>query len=374
MKSAGNDKKLWQRYVDNLYTKEDLRQLSDKLKDPQTTGVLHDLMSDIWEESAAQSSGSFSDRERYKEEARRLLQRLRPAPRFPFRRLAAVAASVAAVCCLVLGGVYFWQTRQQVDINYLEVSTSYGERKEVRLPDGTFVMLNACSSVRYPEHFVGDERRVTLEGEGYFRVRHDDSQPFLVVTPSLRVRVLGTCFDVKAYSSDQMMSVDVEEGKVQVDLPEAMMRLTANERVLINTLSGEYAKQKEEGEVASWRTGSLRFYRTPLFDVARELERRYHCRIVFADGVGSDKQNLGSSPALHRICQRHPLPRRGRQHRALQMIGRNLFSSPLSCEGWSTLPNMFRSAGTYITFEILKKVFSGLISMMCSCSPRYSNK
>lgn len=288
MKSAGNDKKLWQRYVDNLYTKEDLRQLSDKLKDPQTTGVLHDLMSDIWEESAAQSSGSLSDRERYKEEARRLLQRLRPAPRFPFRSLAAVAASVAAVCCLVLGGVYFWQTRQQVDINYLEVSTSYGERKEVRLPDGTFVMLNACSSVRYPEHFVGDERRVTLEGEGYFRVRHDDSQPFLVVTPSLRVRVLGTCFDVKAYSSDQMMSVDVEEGKVQVDLPEAMMRLTANERVLINTLSGEYAKQKEEGEVASWRTGSLRFYRTPLFDVARELERRYHCRIVFADGVGSD--------------------------------------------------------------------------------------
>ena len=73
-----------------------------------------------------------------------------------------------------------------------------------------------------------------------------------------------------------------------LDLPEAMMRLTANERVLINTLSGEYAKQKEEGEVASWRTGSLRFYRTPLFDVARELERRYHCRIVFADGVGSD--------------------------------------------------------------------------------------
>ena len=64
MKSAGNDKKLWQRYVDNLYTKEDLRQLSDKLKDPQTTGVLHDLRSDIWEESAAQSSGSLTDRER----------------------------------------------------------------------------------------------------------------------------------------------------------------------------------------------------------------------------------------------------------------------------------------------------------------------
>ena len=302
---AGNDKKLWQRYVDNLYTKEDLRQLSDKLKDPQTTGVLHDLMSDIWEESAAQSSGSLSDRERYKEEARRLLQRLRPAPRFPFRRLAAVAASVAAVCCLVLGGVYFWQTRQQVDINYLEVSTSYGERKEVRLPDGTFVMLNACSSVRYPEHFVGDERRVTLEGEGYFRVRHDDSQPFLVVTPSLRVRVLGTCFDVKAYSSDQMMSVDVEEGKVQVDLPEAMMRLKANEQMVCNTSSDVFNKQRMEHEAATWRKGFLYFDRTPMSDVVKTLERLYGCRIRLTPGQTFDNLISGEhdNPNLESVLQ-----------------------------------------------------------------------
>ena len=73
--------------------------------------------------------------------------------------------------------------------------------------------------------------------------------------------------------------------KVQVDLPEAMMRLTAKEQVLINTVSGEYSKRREEDRaVAVWMKGRLRFYSTPIRDVAKELERVYNCRITFAQG------------------------------------------------------------------------------------------
>ena len=67
--------------------------------------------------------------------------------------------------------------------------------------------------------------------------------PFVVRTKRLDVQVLGTRFDVKSYSTDEIVSVSVESGKVQVDLPEAMMRLTAKEQVLINTVSGEYSKK-----------------------------------------------------------------------------------------------------------------------------------
>ena len=56
-----------------------------------------------------------------------------------------------------------------------------------------------------------------LEGEGYFRVFHNEKQPFVVNTHRFDVRVLGTCFNVKSYSSDEVVSVDVESGKVQVD-------------------------------------------------------------------------------------------------------------------------------------------------------------
>lgn len=138
------------------------------------------------------------------------------------------------------------------EITYLEASTSYGERKQFRLPDGTQLTLNSCSRIRYPNRFEGKERRVELEGEGYFRVHHNEKQPFIVNTRHFDVRVLGTCFNVKSYSSDELASVDVESGKVQVDLPEAMMRLSAKEQVLINSVLGEYNKRREERTVAMW--------------------------------------------------------------------------------------------------------------------------
>lgn len=170
------------------------------------------------------------------------------------------------------------------EITYLEASTSYGERKQFRLPDGTQLTLNSCSRIRYPNCFEGKECRVELEGEGYFRVHHNEKQPFIVNTRHFDVRVLGTCFNVKSYSSDELASVDVESGKVQVDLPEAMMRLSAKEQVLINSVLGEYNKRREERTVAVWRKGILSFQSTPIRDVAKELERMYNCHITFAKG------------------------------------------------------------------------------------------
>lgn len=171
-----------------------------------------------------------------------------------------------------------------------EITTSFGEKRQVTLPDGTLLVLNSCSQVRYPDRFVGDLREVELEGEGYFRVARNEKMPFVVRTKRLDVQVLGTRFDVKSYSTDEIVSVSVESGKVQVDLPEAMMRLTAKEQVLINTVSGEYSKKTEDRGVAVWMKGGLRFYSTPIRDVAKELERVYNCRITFAPG--QDFNNL----------------------------------------------------------------------------------
>ena len=146
-----------------------------------------------------------------------------------------------------------------------------------------------------------------LDGEAYFRVAHNEDMPFIVTTQKFDVRVLGTHFDVKSYPKDEIVSVNVESGKVQVDLPEAMMRLTAQEQVLINTISGEYTKKKEEREVAVWIKGALRFSSTPIRDVARELERVYNCRITFAPGyeftnlISGEHDNKSLESVLHSI-------------------------------------------------------------------------
>ena len=203
------------------------------------------------------------------------------------------AAGVAAVLCITLGSIRYLAYLEDQDATYLEAFTRYGEKKQLLLPDGTQLQLNSCSYVRYPNRFNGDLRKVELEGEGYFKVARNEKQPFVVGTSRLDVCVLGTQFNVKSYKEDELVSVSVESGKVQVNLPEAMMRLEAQEQVIINTVSGEYSKRKEAREVAVWRKGELRFQSAPIRDVAKELERMYGCQISFSPGVDTTLQISG---------------------------------------------------------------------------------
>lgn len=284
MENTKKNKNLYRRYVDDLYTTEDARQLLDSLPNSDDHEILNELSSDIWEEAATQQPLTDLEREHYKREARQLLKRIEHKKRTWFRRISIVAISTAALVCLVLGGIHYLKHLNERQIIYMEAATSYGERKQILLPDGTQLTLNSCSHVRYPNNFIGEERKIELEGEGYFQVHRNEKQPFIVSTRRFDVRVLGTCFDIKSYSSDEVVSVEVESGKVQVDLPEAMMRLKGKEQVLINTISGEYSKRREDRPVAIWKKGGLRFNSTPIRDVAKELERVYNCRITFADG------------------------------------------------------------------------------------------
>ena len=284
MKNTENNKKLYRRYLDDLYTTEDARQLLNSLHDPDNHETLNELSSDVWEETATQQPYTDLEREHYKREARQLLKHIEHKKRTWFHRIAVVTASTAAIVCLVLSGIHYLEHLNEQQIIYLEASKAYGERKQLLLPDGTQLTLNSCSHVRYPNNFTGEERKIVLEGEGYFQVHRNEEQPFIVSTRRFDVRVLGTCFDIKSYSSDEIVSVEVESGKVQVDLPEAMMRLKGKEQVLINTISGEYSKRREERPVAIWKKGGLRFNSTPIRDVAKELERMYNCHITFANG------------------------------------------------------------------------------------------
>ena len=274
MKDTKTEKDKLHRYLDDLYTRDDASQLLQSIKDSENQDILNELAAEVWEESGNLQPGNDLEREKYKREARQLLKRIEHKKRTWFRRASVVAVSTAAVIAIIIGSVNFFRYMNEQQVTLAEITTSFGEKRQVR----------------YPDRFVGDFREVELEGEGYFRVARNEKMPFVVRTKRLDVQVLGTRFDVKSYSTDEIVSVSVESGKVQVDLPEAMMRLTAKEQVLINTVSGEYSKKTEDRGVAVWMKGGLRFYSTPIRDVAKELERVYNCRITFAPG--QDFNNL----------------------------------------------------------------------------------
>lgn len=284
MKNTTEEKQKLRRYLDDIYTRNEASQLLDSLRDAANKDLLEEVTAEVWEASAGHGQTTNVEREKYKKEARKLLQGIEHRKRIWFRRSTYAIAGIAALLCLVFGSIHYYHYMNEQNTTYSLANTSYGEKKQITLPDGTQLVLNSCSSLRYPNRFNGKERKVELDGEAYFRVARNEAMPFIVTTRNFNVRVLGTHFDVKSYPKDEIVSVNVESGKVQVDLPEAMMRLTAREQVLINTLSGEYTKKKEEREVAVWIKGGLRFSSTPIRDVARELERVYNCRITFAPG------------------------------------------------------------------------------------------
>ena len=287
------------RYIDNVYTQEEVLDTLEHIKNPDHLKAINLVAQEVWEESCEVRPVSDYSRVEYKKEAQHLLNHLEHRRSIWIRRLSIAVASFAAAVLLCVGGVWLYQEKQS-QIPYTYVSTSFGEKKQVTLPDGSQLILNSCSRICYPIRFIGDVRRITLNGEAFFKVVHDEKLPFIVKTNHLNVRVLGTQFDVKAYPSDELASVGVKSGKVQVNLPEAMMKIRSKEELAINIASGEYTKRVRQTGTDLWVEGStLRFNCTPIRDAARQLERIYNCRITFACGQKFDNLISGEHDNLN---------------------------------------------------------------------------
>jgi transmembrane sensor len=203
------------------------------------------------------------------------------------RRLAPYAAAAAVV---VASGIAFgvWHSRLGPAPAVREVVTRRGERLEVGLPDGSRVLLGAAGRLRYASNGFARARTVTLEGEAFFTVAHDTAHPFVVHTRSTVTQVVGTVFGIRAYPEDSTVRVTVAEGRVLLR-PQAGAAGTGTllGRDDIGELDAAGRTAVRHGVDASrylaWVGGALRFDRTPLSEVVRELERWYDVQIVVAD-------------------------------------------------------------------------------------------
>lgn len=158
-----------------------------------------------------------------------------------------------------------------------------GMNKQLTLADGTQVWLNAESSLEYPETFADREQRVVhLKGEAYFEVSKDSLHPFLVKTDALETRVLGTAFNVRAYSLDDTQ-VTLVEGSVKVsDKHQNELQLKPGEHATLRKGSALKSAQVEEASAyRSWADGQFYFDDTELVEIMRELGRWYNVDIVF---------------------------------------------------------------------------------------------
>ena len=188
---------------------------------------------------------------------------------------------VAAVLIplLALTGVWVYQANH---IDIIEIATVAGEQREIRLPDGSTVWLNACSKISYPEKFNDSTRNITLTGEAYFSVVRNEKKRFEVITQSITVKVLGTQFNVKAYPEDELITTTLTSGKVAVQLPEEKYMLRPNQELVYNTVDKRATVQGVSDNSTNWRDGSLIFTELTMSEIFKELERRFDVKFSYS--------------------------------------------------------------------------------------------
>lgn len=161
-----------------------------------------------------------------------------------------------------------------------KLSTPRGMDFRVLLPDSSEVWLNAESTIEFPVAFNSGERRVELHGEAYFKVARNEQIPFVVHTDRMKVSVLGTEFNLRAYDTD-VSSLALVKGSVQVSSDGDEVLLSPGQEVECSREGSLLVRDIDTYYVTQWTEGRFYFDDKPLVEVLKELGRWYNLGVVF---------------------------------------------------------------------------------------------
>jgi transmembrane sensor len=172
---------------------------------------------------------------------------------------------------------------------YNTITTPNGKQFRVVLPDGTKVCLNAGSMLQFPVAFTGSERVVALTGEAYFEVAQQVSQPFkLKVRDQLEIAVLGTGFNVNAYTNEQSIATTLVQGAIRVSLTREDTHpvvLKPGQQVRWENHQLTMMPDAHVESAIAWKNGLFNFEGVGLREMMRQLERWYNLEVVYEGNV-----------------------------------------------------------------------------------------
>ena len=170
-----------------------------------------------------------------------------------------------------------------------KVIIPYGKRSEIMLADGTHIWLNSGSQLSYPTEFMSDSRKVYLSGEAFFDVKPNPEKPFYVITRDIRIKVLGTSFNVSSYEDDNTCQTVLMKGKVSAGKDQLFAKtidLIPGERMIYNKKNRSISKDQVDIKFyESWISGYLLFDNEPITEIYKKLERYYNKNIEAQEGL-----------------------------------------------------------------------------------------
>ena len=202
-----------------------------------------------------------------------------------------VAAASVAILIIIIG-LYLIRldfvsvVPESVSVANVETISPNGIKSKIVLSDGTIVDLNSGSSLSYPAVFKGKQRIVILKGEAYFDVAKDKKHPFIVKTGIMKIKVLGTHFNVKAYTDDDKIITSLLKGSVCIEKSISASEhtdsvvLLPNQQAILYKATQTINVQKANADLfVLWKEGQYYFDNENLIEIARKLERGFNVNI-----------------------------------------------------------------------------------------------
>lgn len=214
---------------------------------------------------------------------------------YQFRRKRAGSYWQAAAIILVMLAstvFYVWQQGPVKEVAEAGKPALYAagsdKQKALTLSDGTRIRLNSNARIRIPEGYGRSSREITLEGEAYFEVVHNEQKPFVIHTSRATIKDLGTAFNVRALPDEQNVQVAVTEGKVSVwsdrqTEEEATELIPGQFGYLDLTRRTMQVDQFGVDNYLSWMNGRMKFDQAPLDKVSMQLGRIYDVSFRYSD-------------------------------------------------------------------------------------------
>lgn len=281
--------------------------LLEEIWKSQNPAKLNDELENKW--AAFETKLNIAEEEENMEEARIAAEEESESRRKVIRRIKIASWTVAA--SLMFGAIWFFAPRKTESARVSQITAPKSGLSKIQLPDGTKVWLNSGSKLTYDANSYGTEfRKVSLTGEGFFDVVKDPQHPFIVTTPTISIRVLGTEFNLRSYANDVTSEASLVRGRIELTVlknPEKKIILKASEKLtvfnneqtapeapspvksapetdevpMIDLSRIHQAKTDTLPSEALWIENKLAFDAEDFGSIAQKLERRYNVTIVF---------------------------------------------------------------------------------------------
>jgi transmembrane sensor len=232
-----------------------------------------------------------------------------------FKKIFRIAAAILILLGSILTTYLFSIRKEVIDKSVTEIFVPLGSKSRINLPDGTRVWLNSGTSIHFRNDFAKASREVTMEGEAFFDVKHNQKLPFIVHTSNINIKVLGTAFNVKAYPAEGSIETTLVRGSLLVEQKSSVKGtqktlLAPNERATyfketgnlylsetdqkvikeqkiseVSQLKGKVliGKKIETDVFTSWKDNKLIFKNETFGNLSVKLERWYGVKFSIQD-------------------------------------------------------------------------------------------